>query len=124
MSDILKGKNMQKTLSIGEFLKLPNAYVISVDDVNIGHTAVIEDVSQDNIHFVGVDEIVTFTHKTMFTENHYVFSTNSLLYVTKDNYSGAPYCQHLYSLEDVSGQKVLIELGFVTALYQMEKTNG
>lgn len=112
---------MVKTLSIGEFLKLPNAYVIAVDDVNIGHTAVIEDVSEDNIHFAGVNEIVTFTHKTMFTENLYVFNTKSPIYVSKDNYGGKPYCQHLYSLEDIGGQKVQIELGFVTALYQMEK---
>lgn len=115
---------MQRTLSIGEFLKLPNAYVISVDDVNIGHTAAIEDVSQDNIHFVGVDEIVTFTHKTMFTEKLYVFSTKSPLYLTKDNYNGAAYCQHLYSLEGIGGQKVQIEVGFVTALYQMEKQHA
>lgn len=113
-----------KVISIGDFLKMPNAYVISVDDVNIGHTAVIEDVSQDNIHFVGVDEIVTFTHKTMFTENLYVFSTKSPLYLTKDNYNGAAYCQHLYNLEDIGGQKVQIEVGFVTALYQMEKQHA
>ena len=106
-----------KAISLGEFLKQPNAYVFSVDDENIGHTAEVEDVSQDNIHFVGVDEIVTFTHRTMLTETKYVFNTASLLYVHASNYKGTPYCQHLYTLEDIGGQRILVELGYVTPLY-------
>lgn len=106
-----------KALSIGEFLKHPDAYIFSVDDENIGHTAKIEDVSQDNVHFVGVDEIVTFTHKTMFTETNYVFNTASLLYIAKSNYRGEAYCQHVYTLEDIGGQRIFLELGYVTPLY-------
>lgn len=106
-----------KAISIGEFLKQPNAYVISVDEENIGHTAEIEDVSADNIHFDGIDEIVTFTKKTEFTEHRYVFNTESLLYFTKSNFDGTSYCQHLYLLENIGGGKVLVELGYVTPLY-------
>ena len=111
----------QKAISIGEFLKMPNAYIISIDGDNIGHTATLENVKDDDIHFLGVDEIVSFLYKTDFVERLYVFSTSSLLYVQQDNYSKTPYCQHLYTLENISGEKVDVELGFVTPLYKLEK---
>lgn len=113
----------QKALSIGEFLKMPNAYVISIDGDNIGHTAKVENVKDDDIHFLGVDEIVTFTYKTAFVERLYVFSTSSLLYLASSNVNELPYCQHIYMLENISGEKIAVELGFVTPLYNL-KTLG
>lgn len=114
----------EKAITIGDFLKLPNAYVISIDGDNIGHTAVLENVKDDDIHFIGVDEIVTFTYKTEFLERLYVFSTDSLIYITRDNFSKTPYCQHLYTLENISGEKVNVELGFVSQIYNLKNAKG
>lgn len=115
-------KNADKAKTLGAFLQMPNAYIISVDGYNIGHTAVVENVKDDNIHFVGVDEIVTFKHQTEVSENIYVFDTKSLIYIAKDNYDKTPYCQHAYTVETVGGEKVMVELGFVAALYNPTTT--
>lgn len=120
---MLTDNTHSKALSIGEFLKQPNAYVISVDAQNIGHTATLENVSTDNIHFIGIDEIVTFTHRTEFTEHLYVFNTKALIYIHSDNYSNTPYCQHLYTLTDIGGQRVELELGYVAQLYSIKGLN-
>lgn len=105
-----------KALTLGQFLALPNAYVISVDCENIGHTIERRDVSQDP-EFVGINEIISFTHRPTDVPYIYTFNADALIYIHSMQKDKIAFCQHTYTVESESGEKVTMELGFVSPLY-------
>ena len=91
-------------MKLKDFLKIPFARVISVDGDPVEQTFDVEDVSDDDIHYPTVDELIKFspaiTH-TLVSEK-YVF--NSETQMIKHGASG-----YMFRVEATNGQVRIVE---------------
>lgn len=100
-----------KAITLGGALAIPGAYVISVNGENIGASMRRENVSKDNDHFIGVDNIIEFVHAPTFVEDYYTFDVNSLLYISP---CLTPFT---YICEMVDGSKCKIQIAICESIY-------
>lgn len=92
-------------MKLKDFLKIPFARVISIGGDPVEQTFDVEDVSEDDVHYPTVDELIKFspviTHELVSAEK-YVF--NSETQMIKHGASG-----YMFRVEASNGQVMIVE---------------
>lgn len=97
-------------MKLKDVLKLSDVHIISINGENIGHTMEVIDVSHDDNHYPGINEIVRFKFQQTDIAYYYEFNTNEIVH------EHPAQIKHTYIIESCLGFNVPVEIAICKKL--------